>query len=1506
MSIPPSAFKTNVNRAKTKRWVEAKSYSYDGDDWGEVDDYDEYDGYDNDPVPLQPMADSGQYNRRPIAVQSSAGHGVQNPDPYVTSNATLGRESGGQYPTMGQPQSFAQDRSISFARDDERRNFYAGEPTFGPSGPSMIPRQHATSNTIHESQSPYGQMKDAQGRPSIDSQTKYVDQYGTTGWKGPSHQDQYTQQRPETRTRSMASNNSALDFHNRRDFSPSAMPPPLHTRGSPSPHGSSDVGSSNRFPPRQSSIHKPALPLSQQIAEAPPIPSDARGPNIAKTDAVHRERTVSDAEKPLPFVRPADIYKRMQEEQERGKKSQDAASPNLDATTGKPIDQNVASIKANTERSNLDRPSLEQHTNPSFEVGDDAFSSQTPNSQLEPLVKRDSNLGTDHLPIESPSPVNSQEPTRTKHLTQSLAEPERERYHPPSELIDVPHPLLPPVQRFSGFGDSLFGLDPNKSADGEATSARSRGPPVNYSAETLSAHGAGKGNLQHQPSAGFRSVVHQAFDRTDDQVPPTPSSTIGRSSSERTNDISPVISRGPSAASPDSKVVQAEIREANTPAIAEEPQETTSRPASSGNMGTKQVTRKPSPSESPKPDSMGSRPASFIPGHRRDISTPSPDNSPARTPALEVNRQILKPQEAELAITTPTVPKSGPSSVPPPLQPEQREGYHVTTELTNRKADLASETKHEDLPPSAAVSASVVDAQNSFLDSRKANSRKLSKTSSIDSSGSRPDSPTKSRVRGLAEKFESAGSSRRGSLQSPAKSSLSRASSQQLISIPSSKPLADRIESFRPRLPGAWESYASHAPSGVSPESIVPSIDTSSDRKRGTYTLEKSDHNPTTADRRDTQAGGIKIAPVIEDRKLAKPMQEDHPLDPFAAVAAAGSALAGAFTAAVGLEAHEEITTPKAEDNQRCPRSSQGSQNFSSARGRSASIKNMAYHTEASRPNSTYLPDDTGMSIAATPSPDETPSVKKRDSEPSGYFPSIAPLQQASKDTFKPSVNSTLLQRPSILPSLSTDTTTTPLYESDRLRRDIVRELSPVPPSDPVAYPSAERSGTARGSSVSGRSSMKATGHESMVIPREYESYWNGSDSGGDPSSRNSNVEAEGPAGMTSEPREGMHQPLPVQNPVISAEEVSVKHDRPVLPTRFSWEESLESVELPQQQLISRHPSNSIRNSQKDHGQDGTIDENEMLREAGGGGGEPHLMVADTMPEDYSLPTNTLPPSDRPKSFAASSRISSTGSAILGVRTENPKRRSRASGKSVSMSANEDSLESINTSFMGPQYGDSYQGTPSESALDLEHYDGPLKSTLEPETDRRLSTPDRELPSLPPIPIPQPKIRPFREILALKTPSERIQVYNETRQQFASLDTGLAHWITTTADELPEHAYLLSNHARPNLNTTLQKSSTTRSKLAMLRTSGAGMQTAQQPLASETTISHGLSSSPTQGNSPSAGLGNRIKSQQVQAKGKDLLHTAGIFGGKANVAAKGLFSKGRSKLRGVGADKVDP
>ncbi|KAI0839439.1 hypothetical protein F5Y06DRAFT_303165 [Hypoxylon sp. FL0890] len=46
----PNAYKTNVNRTKTRKWVEAKAQNYDGDDWGNEYE-DEYDEPEPQPVP---------------------------------------------------------------------------------------------------------------------------------------------------------------------------------------------------------------------------------------------------------------------------------------------------------------------------------------------------------------------------------------------------------------------------------------------------------------------------------------------------------------------------------------------------------------------------------------------------------------------------------------------------------------------------------------------------------------------------------------------------------------------------------------------------------------------------------------------------------------------------------------------------------------------------------------------------------------------------------------------------------------------------------------------------------------------------------------------------------------------------------------------------------------------------------------------------------------------------------------------------------------------------------------------------------------------------------------------------------------------------------------------------------------------------------------------------------------------------------------------------------------
>lgn len=220
------SFKTNVNRAKTKKWVTAKKNAYDGDDWGDYDEYDEY-GVDQEPPPPAPAQSQRYYAGGP-------------PQRTYTDRS---------FTEPVQPGPPGKGRRNSFEAGEEHRAFSA----------SMPPPQ-----------------------------------------QGPGQQ-QYGEPEPQ----------------GRRDFTASAMPPPLQTQISPMP---SDINASparTQFPPRKSSIGQ---------SDSPVVTSP-------------RSRTGSHSDKPLPFVRPADIYRRVEEERERERASLDSSRPSLDSLTGRPKDE---------------------------------------------------------------------------------------------------------------------------------------------------------------------------------------------------------------------------------------------------------------------------------------------------------------------------------------------------------------------------------------------------------------------------------------------------------------------------------------------------------------------------------------------------------------------------------------------------------------------------------------------------------------------------------------------------------------------------------------------------------------------------------------------------------------------------------------------------------------------------------------------------------------------------------------------------------------------------------------------------------------------------------------------------------------------------------------------------------------------------------------------------------------------------------------------------------------
>ena len=470
MSNPSgSNWTTNVNRSKTKRWVEAKSYSYDGDDWGDVDEYGEYD---------EPKATAKPAGLRKVTAPAST--------TGLTQSPTSERE-----------------RTNSFTQDDERRAF---------SGP--------TRTAYAQPQPPRAQPGSTQQQPQSSQLLQNTSQLGNDG------------------------RNSTI------------------TANIPYDGRSASITSTNNQPAGR---RKPSVgQVDQSASTMAPIATN-----------IEPLPTIGTPEKPSTptLIRPADIYRRIQEEREKERLSQESSRPSL---SGLIRDESPASKSDNSGKQR---------------------------QGIAPAVA-------------NPQPLNPHtDILRSKGPSYS--------------------PQLPEISGLSGFGDDFGGsflsaptsqLSNVVFADTtESTNMTAKSPETTIAKPSEPA-------LQHQPSLGYKSVVNQAFEQA---VPPTPSTTSGsgvdRSNSDSTTNISPIISREISTAVRPDGV-------SNISSIIEEPHES-SRPTTAQ---SKVVNR-----------TETDEPATFVPGHRRDTSLPSANNSPARTPAVESNKQLAAPQEAEIAVTTP-------------------------------------------------------------------------------------------------------------------------------------------------------------------------------------------------------------------------------------------------------------------------------------------------------------------------------------------------------------------------------------------------------------------------------------------------------------------------------------------------------------------------------------------------------------------------------------------------------------------------------------------------------------------------------------------------------------------------------------------------------------------------------------------------------------------------------------------------------------------------------------
>jgi len=406
----------------------------------------------------------------------------------------------------------------------------------------------------------------------------------------------------------------------------------------------------------------------------------------------------------------------------------------------------------------------------------------------------------------------------------------------------------------------------------------------------------------------------------------------------------------------------------------------------------------------------------------------------------------------------------------------------------------------------------------------------------------RAESPTKGRVRDLAGKIESNPNSRRGSQESLTRpgSAGGASSAAAPVNVPEqTRPSQQHLDSFRPALPGGWNSYTTNdytptrgdtgrdgpvmfpayddqpgdaarpdlpsnsstntggrprAPSNLTGPSVNPSFLSSqstpittvsrprqvSEVDNGVNTdMEDTDIEPTTQKKALEASPGL-TSPTspqvsITDRSLAADRIRNQPTmgkmaseavaDPFAAASAAGTALANAFSDMTGF-GHGDGQQDEPGREVRQPPGPRGRHEWSV----SNRFGDIMYNPDLKRPQ---LPvsSDSSSSVLPTPmsmddrEPELTPiaPLRKRDSAiPSAFGKGNLPESSNASTpvSFNP-INTPAASRPqplsasdnennrpsSMSMSVSTIGATSndasPMEESDRLRRDIVRQLDP-------------------------------------------------------------------------------------------------------------------------------------------------------------------------------------------------------------------------------------------------------------------------------------------------------------------------------------------------------------------------------------------------------------------------------------------------------------------------------
>ena len=483
--------------------------------------------------------------------------------------------------------------------------------------------------------------------------------------------------------------------------------------------------------------------------------------------------------------------------------------------------------------------------------------------------------------------------------------------------------------------------------------------------------------------------------------------------------------------------------------------------------------------------------------------------------------------------------------------------------------------------------------------------------------------------------------------------------------------------------------------------------------------------------------------------------------------------------------------------------------------------------------------------ISAMSSVPPTPPAKDT---PTSEFPPTPPQKDAEVKNV-----ADVRQTPANLPPLATHSSPQE-QESDRLRNEIVASLSPV---KTTAVPATEPN----------RGSLQPAGLDanraSSILPSEYDSYW----ADGDQSSPRLSRDVDRSAARAST---GPSVPPKTQANILP---------QPALLNRFSWEPNTPTNQGPPVTTAAASKSQVADQIPSPIAERASVEERHREPESVSGHAVPASKL-DARPDADDAVRSPIVPPAYVDTLSGSTQDHTKPAGLHVVNTKvNP--------EAVEIPL---SISTLNT-----------DPVPS-------HQDEASTKRQSMEAGNMLATPTSPTQVTEPSTVPEPAAKSpttdkplaAREIATICSTSERIVTYNKTRDVWAATDHGLDNWLACTLEANPDLMTQTFTLPRPASGTVRHKQTGSLSILGKL--GGSSSQPNQggespHPAGAQAPAS---STSPTTAAPASSGFGGRVASQQ--AKGKDLLHTAGVLGGKGVTSAKGLFAKGKSRF---GRDKVD-